>query len=77
MLKKIKTYRTSYLYSRPNYLIGCGSIFNISGKYFLFNYSKTDSQADSIAIENDWGVIGQDIKNVIKKKSTKQLESIK
>lgn len=58
-------------------MVGFGSIFNISGNYFLFNYSKTDSQADAAAIENDWGVIGQDIKSAIKKYPKRELEYVK
>lgn len=60
-------YRTSHLFPRTSFLTGMGSIFNLSGKYFIFNYSKSSHKADSIAIENDWGVIGQDLKTTIER----------
>lgn len=46
-------------------LIGLGSILNISGNYFEFNYSNSEKEADMKAIENDWGVIGNDIQEAI------------
>jgi len=45
-------------------LHGFGSIFNISGSYFEFNYSNSGNESDKKAIENDWGVIGDDIREV-------------
>jgi hypothetical protein len=38
-----------------------GSVLNISGNYFPFNYSKSDEDADKKAIQSDWAIIGQDI----------------
>lgn len=40
-----------------------GSVLNISGNYYQFDYSDSSLIADSKAIKSDWGVIGQDIKN--------------
>jgi hypothetical protein len=60
-MKKIKKYRTDFLFPTPSFLIGAGSVFNIAGNYFNFNYSSSDKEADNKAIMSDWGVIGQDI----------------
>ncbi|MEZ5006960.1 MAG: hypothetical protein R2753_02280 [Chitinophagales bacterium] len=57
-----KLYHTDYLFSKSSFLDGLGSIFNISGNYYNFNYSKTEEEADSKAIKNDWGVVGDDIR---------------
>lgn len=38
---------------------------NISGNYYDFNSSETDSEADKKAIENDFRMIGQDICDTI------------
>lgn len=71
-----KKYRTDQLFPRTNFLIGAGSIFNIPGKYYQFNYSETEEDADSKAIENDWGVIGQDIRKAIQdQEEEKEIES--
>ena len=56
-----KQYRSDYLFVTPSFLMGIGSIFNIGGNYFPFNYSESGREADLKAIESDWGVIGQDI----------------
>lgn len=66
MSKLIRKYSSSYLFGKSGFLTGCGSIFNISGNYFLFNYSKNGTEADLKALQNDWGLIGQDIKNAKK-----------
>jgi len=60
-----KKYRTDFLFPQTDGWIGAGSVFNIVGNYFTFNYSDTEEDADYIAAESDWGVIGQDIMKVI------------
>lgn len=60
-MKKTKKYRTDFLFPTPSFLIGAGSVLNIAGNYFDFNYSSSDTEADNKAILSDWGVIGQDI----------------
>jgi hypothetical protein len=67
MTNRCRKYSTSYLFTRPNFLTGSGSVFNLRGSYFLFNYSKNSQEADARALEHDWGVIGQDIRMALKK----------
>lgn len=38
-----------------------GSILNVSGNYYRFDYSESDLIADAKAIKSDWGVTGEDI----------------
>ncbi len=52
---------SSRLYSTPSFLIGLGSIFNLAGDYFNFNYSKTGCEADAKAIKKDWIVVGKNL----------------
>jgi hypothetical protein len=56
-----KNYRTDLLFPKTGFLVGMGSVIGIGGNYFEFNYSQTDEEADSKAIESDWAMIGQDI----------------
>ena len=42
--------------------MGMGSVFNVQGRYFTFNYSHSGAIADLKALESDWGVVGQDLK---------------
>lgn len=65
-MSKTKKYKTSFLYKKHNTIVGAGSIFNIAGNYFEYNYSKSGFEADKKAIENDWGVVGNDMKDAIK-----------
>lgn len=61
-MKKNKSYRSDFLFATPSFLIGAGSVLNIAGNYFSFNYLSSDREADSNALRADWGVIGGDIK---------------
>ncbi len=61
-MKRNKKYRSDFLFNTPSFLIGAGSVLNLAGNYFPFNYGKSSKEADAKAIESDWGVVGQDIK---------------
>ncbi len=60
-MKKVN-YRLSFLLPKNNFLVGLGSVLNISGAYFKYNYSKSEEQADFKAIYSDWENIGEDFK---------------
>lgn len=60
-----KYYRTDQLFARGSLLIGAGSLLGIFSPYFTFNYSNSDREADSRAIESDFGVVGKDIRSVL------------
>ncbi|WP_299429564.1 hypothetical protein [uncultured Maribacter sp.] len=59
--RKIK-YKTDYLLPKNNFLVGMGSILNLAGSYFEYNYSKSDGDADLKALTSDWENIGEDIR---------------
>lgn len=67
MSRKLKKYRTACLFPRTDFFTGFGSIFSITGGYYSSNYSKSSEEIDAKALENDWGVIGQDMKKAMKK----------
>ena len=73
-MTKRKRYRTNVLFIRPSILDGIGSIMNIAGNYFDFNYSNSGVETDKKAIENDWGVIGNDILKVTESDILLQLQ---
>ena len=60
-----KKYRTDILFPRTNMIIGAGSRFNLAGKYFAFNRSRSAREADNLALLNDWGVVGDDLRKTI------------
>lgn len=63
--KETCPYCTSFLFPKTNYLIGAGSIFNIAGNYFDFNYSKSEREADLRALQCDWEMVGSDFNQAI------------
>ena len=65
--------KSDYLVSAGSLLIGAGTIMNIAGDYFQYNYSKSDADADSCAIYRDWRIVGQDIENVVASEGPKLL----
>jgi len=58
-------YKTDFLFQKNNALVGAASAFNLAGNFFDYNTSGTENEADMKAIENDWGVVGQDLTKVI------------
>jgi len=61
-MEESKIYRTDFLFASPSFLNGFASIRNIHGILnYNFNYSETSEKANAKAIENDWGVVMQDL----------------
>ena len=60
-IRNKKQYSTYNSFVRPSFFTGVGSIFNICGNYYKFKRFSSPQVADINAIENDWGVIGNDI----------------
>ena len=57
--------RTDFLFSNPTSLQGAGTVFNIAGNYYDYNYSETPAEADRRALQNDWGMVGKDFRTII------------
>ena len=69
--------RTDFLFSTPSFLSGVGSAINLFGDFYRFNGSENGETADRIAIECDFRMIGQDLRNavdMIVQEKTKLLE---
>ena len=62
MKKRNVRYRTDYLLPKNNFWVGMGSILNLSGSYFEYNYSRTEKEADLKALISDWDNVGNDIR---------------
>ncbi len=62
MKKRTIKYKTDYLLPKNNFLVGMGSILNLAGSYFEYNYSKSEKEADLKALISDWNNTGNDIK---------------
>lgn len=66
-MTKVKIHKTYHLFPRTSTVVGMGSLLNISGNYFDFNYSNSGIEADAKAAESDWYMIGKDIEDAIYK----------
>lgn len=62
-----KKYTTSYLFPRTSFVIGIGSVASIWGNYYRFNRYRSETESDLKALENDWHVIGNDMKTVLER----------
>ncbi len=52
---------TDYLTATGSTMVGAASAFAISGGFFDFNFSASPEEADSVAIHQDFAMVGQDI----------------
>lgn len=57
--------KTDFLFSKPSFLSGAGSVLDIFGRPGPFNYSRSGEEADCKALYSDYGMIGQDIEDAI------------
>lgn len=64
MKKRNVRYRTDFLLPKNNFWIGMGSILNLAGSYFEYNYSRSENEADLKALISDWDNVGGDIRKV-------------
>ena len=58
-------YTTDFLFPEGSFIMGAGSVLDMNGSYFSYNFSPDGQEADRLAIKSDWGVIGQDIKKAM------------
>ena len=70
-MSKIKNYRTLFLFGKRNYIIGAGNLFNLAGTYFKYDHLKNAHDADLLAIQNDWDVVGKDLRKAMDKEVKK------
>ena len=64
-MKETQLFRSDFLFPDTNFITGMGSVLNIAGNYFDLATSKNDTIADLKALRADWGVIGQDVSEVL------------
>ena len=74
-MKKLRRYKTNTLFHRTSLTDGFGSIINVAGNYFVFNYFNSGEVADQKAIESDWGMVGDDIREAALKSKSKYLKN--
>jgi hypothetical protein len=67
MNKRKTKYRTDFSLPKNNFFVGIGSVLNIAGAYFDYNYSKSEKESDFKAMHSDWQNVGNDFKKSLDK----------
>jgi len=62
MKNRNQKFVTDFLLPKNNFWVGMGSVLNLAGDYFEYNYSKSEADADNRALHSDWYNVGEDIK---------------
>lgn len=75
-MRKKNKYKTDFLLPKNNFLIGLGSVLNISGSYFEYNCSESEEEADKKALFSDWYNVGNDLKVSLKDFKKKHSEEL-
>ena len=65
-------FKTDFLSASSSFLAGMGSVVNLRGH--LYDYNASDDP-DQLAIAQDWQMVGQDIRDALKK-AKKEFEPI-
>ena len=52
---------TDYLFSRPTFLSGVGSLADLAGTAHEYNRWRTASESDAWALYSDWLAVGNDL----------------
>jgi hypothetical protein len=60
----MKRFTTDFLCGSSSFLAGMGSVLNIRGHHHQYNES---DNPDEIALSHDWQMVGQDIRDALKK----------
>ena len=54
--------KTDFLTATSTFILGMSSVLNVGGNHYSYNRSATPEDADKIALERDWAMVGQDIR---------------
>lgn len=65
-------FKTDFLSASSSFLTGMGSVVNLRGH--LYDYNSSDDP-DELAIAQDWQMVGQDMRDALKK-AEKEFEPI-
>jgi len=66
MKKNNNKYKTNSSLPKNDFLVGLGSVLNIAGSYFDYDYSMSAVETDRNALISDWMNIGNDFKSAKK-----------
>lgn len=62
---KVKKNKGFSLFAAPNFLSGLSRVFDISSTINVYNDSQSPEEADFRALQSDWIVVGDDIREAV------------
>ena len=67
---------TDYLYAEPSFLGGMARVLDLGDTLTNYNYSPSPESADTIAIQEDWRSVGDDLRAALKKCKEEHVEQV-
>jgi hypothetical protein len=62
MFKKVSS---DFLFAQPSFLSGAARVLDLGGTYDSYNTSDSAEEADFTALQMDWYVVGNDLRDAI------------
>ena len=59
-------YVPNQLFARPSFVEGIARLLDFAGTLQEYNGSRTNVEADTRALKNDWNAVGDDLRGAIK-----------
>ena len=60
-------YKSNFLFAKPSLFSGAARTLDVFATFDEYNSSSSPEEADTRALESDWGVVGQDLTKAVKK----------
>lgn len=57
---------SDFLFAVPSFLRGVASALDIGGTFVEYNQSSSPQEADAKALQSDWVMVGNDLRDAIK-----------
>ena len=60
-------YKSDFLFAKPSFFSGAARTLDLFAIFDDYNSSSSPEEADIRALKSDWGVVGQDLTQTVKK----------
>ena len=60
-----KTASSDFLFAQPSFASGVARVLDLGGAYDAYNSSDSGEVADQLALETDWYVVGDELRDAI------------
>ena len=56
---------SDFLFATPKFISGMGAVLDLGSTMTMFNESSTPEEADTLALANDWSMVGKDMRYAV------------